>query len=105
MGKEFLQNKMNFERAETQQPQIFNRQSDGERISFHLKKVSRKRYIKLIMALGVPAREAQLKAKAAHAAGISYKEALDPTMRAIYGATENTLFKFWIYIWWIKGLK
>ncbi len=100
MKKEFLQTP-----CATNQPRLYNVHRVDGQLSFHLKKVSRKRYIKLIMALGVPAREAQLMAKATHAAGISYKEGLTPTMRAIYDVTEDTLFKFWIWIWQIKGLK
>lgn len=89
----------------TKRPMIFNVHHVNGMASFHLKKVSRKRYVKLIMALGVPAREAQLMAKLIHAEGLSYKEGLILTMRAIFDVTENTLFKFWIWIWQIQGLK
>ena len=100
MEKEFLQTP-----CTTKQPRLYNVHRVDGQLSFHLKKVSRKRYIKLIMTLGVPAKEAQLTAKAIRALGISYKEGLAPTMRVIYDVTENYLFKFWIWFWQSKGLK
>lgn len=70
---------------------------------FALKKISRKRYIRIIMALGVPAREAQYMAKSINQRGISYQEGLKPTLRAILDVTDSDIVKFWIYIWKIKG--
>lgn len=71
---------------------------------FSLKKISRKRYIRIIMALGVPAREAQYMAKSINQRGLSYQDGLKPTLRAILDVTDSDIVSMWIYIWKIAGI-
>lgn len=66
---------------------------------FILKNVSRKRLIKVAMALGVPAREARLMAKTVNDRGLSYKQGLPYILRSIKDVTDKEYIMFWLFIW------
>lgn len=85
-------------------PKIYRKQKKGQAVCFVLKKVSRSRYIRIAMALGVPAREAQAMAETTRKCGLSYKEGLAPLMKAVLEVTDNPYVHLWIYMWFITGI-
>lgn len=83
----------------SKKPKIFKVIHEGEKVSFELKKVSKRRYIRIAMALGVPAREAQLMAEYTRVQGVAYTDGIAPMLRSVLDVTDNPQIEFWIFTW------
>ena len=83
----------------SKRPKIFKVIHEGEKVSFELKKVSKRRFIRIAMALGVPAREAQLMAEYTRMKRTAYADGIVPLLRSVLDVTDNPQVEFWIFTW------